>query len=91
MYLLGSVYNLSKIYDMFQELIKKGVDVNCRHPYGWRAIHAAAINSRSQAVKFLLSQGADPNLPDNFSNIFQVSVTGFVGLLDHVMCTIHIM
>ncbi|MPC21788.1 Caseinolytic peptidase B [Portunus trituberculatus] len=55
------------------ELIKRGVDVNCQHPYGWRAIHAAAINSRSQAVKFLLSQGADPNLPDNFSNIFQVA------------------
>lgn len=55
-----------------QEFLKKGVDVNCQHPYGWRALHAAAINSRSQAVKFLLSKGGDPNLPDNFSNIFQV-------------------
>ncbi|XP_063867476.1 mitochondrial disaggregase-like [Scylla paramamosain] len=59
--------------ERMKEFIKKGVDVNCQHPYGWRAIHAAAINSRSQAVNFLLSQGADPNLPDNFSNIFQVA------------------
>lgn len=59
--------------ERMQEFLKKGVDVNCQHPYGWRALHAAAINSRSQAVKFLLSQGADPNVPDSFSNIFQVA------------------
>lgn len=59
--------------ERMKEYINKGVDVNCQHPYGWRPLHAAAINSRSQAVKFLLSQGADPNLPDNFSNIFQVA------------------
>ena len=46
--------------------------MNCRHPYGWTALHAAAMNGRSEAVKFLLDNGADPNLPDNFSNIFQV-------------------
>ncbi|KAG0713132.1 Caseinolytic peptidase B [Chionoecetes opilio] len=59
--------------ERMQEYIKKGVDVNCQHPYGWRALHAAAINSRPHAVKFLLSQGADPNLPDDFSNIFQIA------------------
>ncbi|KAG7174443.1 Caseinolytic peptidase B protein-like [Homarus americanus] len=55
------------------EFLKKGVDVNCCHPYGWTALHAAAINARSKAVKFLLDNGADPNLPDNFSSIFQVA------------------
>lgn len=50
-----------------------GVDVNCRHPYGWTALHAAAVNHRSHAVKFLLDSGADPNIQDNFSNIYQVS------------------
>lgn len=50
-----------------------GVDVNCRHPYGWTALHAAAVNQRSHAVKFLLDSGADPNIQDNFSNIYQVN------------------
>lgn len=59
--------------ERMKEYLKKGVDVNCHHPYGWTPLHAAAINGRSQAVKFLLSNGADPNLPDNFSNIFQVA------------------
>ncbi|XP_045582352.2 mitochondrial disaggregase [Procambarus clarkii] len=59
--------------ERMKEFLKKGVDVNCHHPYGWTALHAAAINGRSQAVKFLLDNGADPNLPDNFSNIFQVA------------------
>ncbi|XP_068241955.1 mitochondrial disaggregase-like isoform X2 [Palaemon carinicauda] len=31
------------------------------------------MNGRAAAVKFLLDKGADPNLPDNFSTIFQVA------------------
>ncbi|XP_068241954.1 mitochondrial disaggregase-like isoform X1 [Palaemon carinicauda] len=58
--------------DRLKEFIDK-VDVNCRHPYGWTALHAAAMNGRAAAVKFLLDKGADPNLPDNFSTIFQVA------------------
>ena len=58
---------------LFQEFIAEGVNVNCRHPYGWTALHAAAMNGKAEAVKFLLKSGADPNTPDNFSNIFQVS------------------
>lgn len=54
-------------------LSSSGVDVNCRHVYGWTALHAASINSRTEAVKWLLSNGADPNASDNFSNIYQVA------------------
>ena len=56
-----------------QEFIDKGVDINCRHPYGWTPLHAAAVNGKIDAIKFLIENGADPNLPDYFSNIFQVS------------------
>ncbi|KAK4314604.1 hypothetical protein Pmani_014115 [Petrolisthes manimaculis] len=59
--------------DRMKEFLEKGVDVNCRHPYGWTALHTAAINRRSQVVKFLLDSGADPNIQDNFSNIYQVA------------------
>ncbi|XP_076040001.1 mitochondrial disaggregase-like isoform X2 [Oratosquilla oratoria] len=55
------------------ELIDKGVDVNCRHPYGWTALHAASVNAKTKAVSFLIENGADPNIPDNFSNIYQVA------------------
>lgn len=60
---------------LFKEYLKKGVDVNCRHPYGWTALHSAAANSRPEAVRFLLKNGADPNMADTFSNIYQVGYT----------------
>ncbi|KAF2356658.1 ATPase AAA-type core [Trinorchestia longiramus] len=56
-----------------EALAAAGVDVNCRHVYGWTALHAAAINGRTEAIKWLLKNGADPNTQDKFSNIYQVA------------------
>lgn len=67
--LAAMVGNISRM----EEYLKKGVDVNCRHPYGWTALHSAAANSRPEAVRFLLKNGADPNMADTFSNIYQVA------------------
>ncbi|CAL4077482.1 unnamed protein product, partial [Meganyctiphanes norvegica] len=52
---------------------KQGVDIACRHPYGWTALHVAAINGRANVVKWLLQNGIDPNETENFSNTYQVA------------------
>lgn len=44
-------------------------DVNLRHPLGWTPLLVAVINNRMDCVKYLLSKGADPNQPDEFSNV----------------------
>ncbi len=41
-----------------------GADVNGQNPSGLAALHWAAVHGHVDAVQFLLSQGADPNLPD---------------------------
>ncbi len=42
-----------------------GADVNGQNPSGLAALHWAAVRGHVDAVRFLLSQGADPNLPDS--------------------------
>lgn len=54
-------------------LLKKGVDINARHPYGWTALHVAAMNSHILVLELLLKNGADPNLGDEFSNVYLVA------------------
>ena len=43
-----------------------GADVNGQNSSGLAALHWAAVCGHVDAVRFLLSQGADPNLPDFF-------------------------
>lgn len=62
----GNVQDLKK-------LVAEGINVDLRHPYGWTALHVAAINGRSKAVQFLLESGADVNAGDNFTNIFTLA------------------
>ena len=51
----------------------KGVDVNARHPLGWGAIHVAAMNGRREVVRALIQAGADPNLSEEFVNIYNTA------------------
>lgn len=55
-------------------LIREGHDVNKRHPLGWTPLQAAAINGRAGTVKVLLEAGADPNLGDEFSNVYRTAM-----------------
>ncbi|XP_064636467.1 mitochondrial disaggregase-like isoform X2 [Lineus longissimus] len=55
------------------KLIKLGVDVNQRHQLGWTALHVAVINRNYECIKVLLENGADPNLGDDFSNVYQIA------------------
>ncbi|KAL1116184.1 hypothetical protein AAG570_005679, partial [Ranatra chinensis] len=49
------------------------LDVNQRHYLGWTAIQVAAVNGRADIVSLLLSLGADPNLGDDFVNIYRTA------------------
>lgn len=48
-------------------------DVNMRHPLGWTLLHVAAINGKNDNVKALLELGADPNLGDEYMNMYRTS------------------
>ena len=44
-----------------------------RHPLGWGALHVAAINGRREVVRALIQAGADPNLPEEYVNIYNTA------------------
>jgi ATP-dependent Clp protease ATP-binding subunit ClpB len=50
-----------------------GVCFDLRDPLGWTALHVAAINGQVDAVRELLAAGADPNLGDLFTNVYQAA------------------
>lgn len=56
-----------------RRLVKNGVNVNQRHIFGWTALHVAAMNGHLSVVKELLSLGADPNLGDEFTNVYSTA------------------
>jgi ATP-dependent Clp protease ATP-binding subunit ClpB len=56
-----------------QTLLQGGVDVNCRHPLGWTALHSAVVNRHHRVAEFLLGRGADVNAEDEFSNAHRMA------------------
>ncbi len=49
-------------------LIKNGADINTRNRAGCTPLHYAALNDRSDVVKFLVSHGADVNAQTRYSS-----------------------
>ncbi|XP_036392876.1 caseinolytic peptidase B protein homolog [Megalops cyprinoides] len=54
-------------------LLGEGIDPNYRHRLGWTALMVAAMNRQHNVVKVLLAAGADPNLGDDFSSVYEMS------------------
>lgn len=63
------VSNVSEVSRLLQE----GASVNTRHKLGWTALMVAAINRNSSVVKHLLTAGADANLGDDFSSVYETA------------------
>ena len=53
--------------------LKNGADPNSKHPLGWAALHVAAINGNGEVAEQLLQAGADPNLPEDYTNIYHTA------------------
>ncbi|XP_040282507.1 caseinolytic peptidase B protein homolog [Bufo bufo] len=54
-------------------LLRQKVDPNSRHKLGWTALMVAAIGRNQSIVRSLLRAGADPNLGDDFSSVYEVA------------------
>uniref|UniRef100_A0A8D2Q753 ClpB homolog, mitochondrial AAA ATPase chaperonin n=1 Tax=Varanus komodoensis TaxID=61221 RepID=A0A8D2Q753_VARKO len=67
--LMGMLYLCLSRFRLLQE----GASVNARHKLGWTALMVAAINRNSSVVKLLLTAGADPNLGDEFSSVYETA------------------
>lgn len=59
--------------DVLKYLKQTEGDINQRHELGWAAIHVAAVNRQPKILQLLLENGADPDLPDDFVNIYQTA------------------
>ncbi|XP_057183355.1 caseinolytic peptidase B protein homolog [Triplophysa rosa] len=54
-------------------LLAEGVDPNIRHRLGWTALMVATMNRQHNVVKVLLEAGADPNMGDDFSSVYETA------------------
>ncbi|XP_006038318.3 caseinolytic peptidase B protein homolog [Alligator sinensis] len=63
------INNISEV----ERLLSEGADMNARHKLGWTPLMVAAINRNSSVIKSLLAAGADPNLGDEFSSVYETA------------------
>lgn len=69
-----------KIY--FRLIKEEKLNVNQRHLLGWTPLQVAVINDKPENVKILLAAGADPNAPDEFSNVYNTAVNKRMHAID---------
>ncbi|CAK9297050.1 unnamed protein product [Gordionus sp. m RMFG-2023] len=56
-----------------EKILKLETDVNQRHYLGWTPLMVASINGNIDVVKLLIDAGADIDMEDNFSNIYNAA------------------
>eukprot|EP00041_Stephanoeca_diplocostata_P020022 m.439295 g.439295 ORF g.439295 m.439295 type:complete len:653 (+) comp21449_c0_seq2:110-2068(+) len=57
---------VAKDHVQMTRLLESGVPATGRHPFGWTALHVAAMNGDQAMCKLLLEAGADPNVLDTY-------------------------
>uniref|UniRef100_A0A8C2JU74 ClpB homolog, mitochondrial AAA ATPase chaperonin n=1 Tax=Cyprinus carpio TaxID=7962 RepID=A0A8C2JU74_CYPCA len=67
-------------------LLAQGADPNTRHRLGWTPLMVAAMNRQHNVVKVLLEAGADPNLGDDFSSVYETAREKGVHSLEGETC-----
>eukprot|EP00128_Syssomonas_multiformis_P004322 Colp12_sorted_trinity150504_noHs@5478 len=50
---------------LIEDALQRGISVNTKDQYGWSALMCAAFSGGHEAVKYLLSKGADPAASDS--------------------------
>ena len=70
-----------------KKLLKSGVDVNCRHPLGWCALHTAVVNTDWPVIEFLVESGVDVNSKDEFSSAQRVAAHERASAIKGMLCT----
>lgn len=56
-----------------KRLLQDGVNIHTKHPFGWNALHTAAINGQAKVVKFLIDKGINVDAGDEFTNVYKVA------------------
>uniref|UniRef100_A0A673LW52 Caseinolytic peptidase B protein homolog n=1 Tax=Sinocyclocheilus rhinocerous TaxID=307959 RepID=A0A673LW52_9TELE len=83
---LCSLNSRSRTLSVCLRLLAQGADPNTRHRLGWTALMVACV---CLSVKVLLEAGADPNLGDDFSSVYETAREKGVHSLEgetHVVC-----
>ena len=58
------------VYEVDRLVSDEGADPDVRHYLGWTALHVATVNRLPEMVKLLLEKGANPDIGDEFVNIY---------------------
>jgi len=68
-----------------RSLVAKGVDVNGQHSLGWSPLHVAAVCGQAEAVQALIEAGADPDVAEEFTDIYRTARTKGMHSMDVMM------
>ena len=72
-------------FKVIRKLVEAHVDLNCKNPFGFTALHVTCGMGMDEAVSVLLSSGADPNVTTDFGHTpLHLAVTGKKERMDQI-------
>ena len=67
--LIEAMKKINAIYYV-QKLVEKNANVNYKTKFGDTPLHSAAFHGRDEAIRFLVSKGAEINIISNYGTPF---------------------